>query len=63
MKKHHCIIVLSDGETWETVGTQSFCVIDGDQYADLANGKISAKDLQPVVEFGLTDHTPFNYVA
>jgi hypothetical protein len=63
MKKFFAVIVLSDGETWETVEGQSICIIDEDQYAKLCNDEISARDLQPVVELGLKDYTPFNDVA
>ena len=61
MKKFHAIIVLSDGETWETLDGQSICIIDEEQYTKLCNDEISARDLEPVVEFGLKDYThPFN---
>jgi hypothetical protein len=63
MKKFFAVIVLSDGETWETVEGQSICIIDEDQYAKLSNDEIPARDLQPVVELGLKDYTPFNDVA
>lgn len=63
MKKFFAVIVLSDGETWETVGGQSICIIDEEQMNALANDEISARDLKPMVELGLKDYTPFNDVA
>ena len=60
MKKFRAVIVLSDGETWETLDGQSICIIDEDQYAKLANDEIPARDLEPVVEFGLKDFTHYN---
>lgn len=58
MKKHFAIIVLSDGETWETVGSQSICIIDEEQMHGLAEGRIDAKDLAPIVELGIQSCTP-----
>ena len=63
MKKHFAIIVLSDGETWESVGSQSICIIDEEQMNALSNDQIAAKDLAPMIELGIRDYTPFNDVA
>jgi len=60
MKKFYAVLVLSDGETWETVEGQSICIIDEDEMHALAEDKISARDLSPVVEFGLKDFTLHN---
>lgn len=60
MKKHYAIIVLADGETWQTIGNQSILVIDEDQFRDLADGRIDANDLKPSIEIGLQDYTPYH---
>ena len=59
MKKFYAVLVLSDGETWETVGSQSICIIDEEQMFALAEDKIPAKDLRPMVELSLQDYTPY----
>lgn len=49
------IIVLSDGETWNTLSGCSICVIPDDQFTLLCEGSIEVKDLLPVVEIGLKE--------
>jgi len=58
MSKFVTVLVLNDGETWQTLGGQSLCVIDEDQHLDLLNGRIGANDLKPVMEITLSDVTP-----
>jgi hypothetical protein len=60
MSKHKAIIVLSDGETWETVDGQSICIITEEEYQDLCEDRISAARLSPMVEIGIKDFTPYN---
>lgn len=58
MSKHKAIIVLSDGETWETIDGQSICIITEEEYEDLCEDRIFAAHLTPTVEIGLKDFTP-----
>jgi hypothetical protein len=58
MSKHKAIIVLSDGETWETIDGQSICIITEEDYQDLCEDRRDACDLVPVCEIGLKDFTP-----
>jgi hypothetical protein len=58
--KYHAILVLSDGETWETVAGQSICIITDDQFQDLCEDRIPACRLTPVFEIGIQDFTPYN---
>jgi hypothetical protein len=51
--KTHTIIVLSDGETWNTISGCSIMVINDDQFRDLCDDRISANDLIPITEIGL----------
>jgi hypothetical protein len=51
--KTHTIIVLSDGETWNTISGCSIMVISDDQFRDLCDDRISANDLIPITEIGL----------
>jgi hypothetical protein len=60
MSKHKAIIVLSDGETWETVAGQSICIITEEQFQDLCEDRISACRLTPILELGIQDFTPYN---
>jgi hypothetical protein len=39
------IIVLSDGETWDTLEGCRIAVLDEDDYEDLADGKVSPKNV------------------
>lgn len=57
-KKHIAIIVLADGETWETIDGQSICIITNKDYNDLCEDRIPARDLEPLVEIGLKDYSP-----
>ena len=51
--KTHTIIVLSDGETWNTISGCSIMVINDEQFDDLCADRISANDLIPIAEIGL----------
>lgn len=53
MSKSHTIIVLSDGETWNTISGCSIMVINDDQFRDLCDDRIGANDLIPITEIGL----------
>lgn len=55
MSKHHTIIVLADGETWQYIGGQSICTITDKEFIDLSEGRIDAHDLHPVSEIELKD--------
>jgi len=57
----HTIVVLSDGQTWNTLSGCSILVIDDKQFDDLCNDRIDAGDLKPIAEIGLADHTPPAY--
>lgn len=54
------IIVLSDGETWNTISGCSIVVIDKAQFEDLCADRVDASDLTPIVEISLSDMTPPN---
>ena len=56
--KTHTIVVLSDGQTWNTLSGCSILVIDDKQFDDLCNDRIDARDLTPITEIGLSDQTP-----
>jgi hypothetical protein len=56
--KTRTIVVLSDGETWNTVTGCSLVVITEDQFDDLCHDRIDAGDLTPLAEIGLRDFTP-----
>lgn len=56
--KTRTIVILSDGETWNTVAGCSLVVITEDQFDDLCNDRIDAGDLTPLAEIGLNDFTP-----
>lgn len=47
------ILVLPDGETWNTLDGCSICVITEEDFELLSNDRICAHDLNPVVEIAL----------
>ena len=47
------IIVLPDGETWNTLDGCSICIIKDDDYERLCTNQVDAHDLEPVAEIGL----------
>ena len=51
--KTHTIIVLSDGETWNTIAGCSICVISDEDFNDLCHDRVDAKDINPIAEIGL----------
>lgn len=51
------ILVLADGETWETVGGQSVCLVSKEQFKDLCDDRIDARDLNPILELAINDVT------
>jgi len=55
--KTHTIVVLSDGQTWNTLSGCSILVIDDKQFDDLCNDRIDAGDLTPITEIGLLEAT------
>lgn len=59
-KPTHTIVVLPDGETWNTISGCSIVVIDAEQFEDLCADRVDASDLTPIVEIALSDMTPPN---
>ena len=51
----HTIIVLTDGETWNTLDGCSICIISNQQFKELCDGSITAGNLLPHVEIGLKE--------
>lgn len=47
------IIVLPDGETWNTIDGCSICTVTEEEFTKLCNDEIDAGDLNPVSEIGL----------
>jgi hypothetical protein len=47
------IIILPDGETWNTLDGCSICIIKDNDYERLCYGQVDAHDLEPVAEIGL----------
>ena len=58
--KTHMIVVLSDGETWASMDWCSIVIINDEQFRDLCEDRINAKDLKAIAEISLIDHTPKN---
>lgn len=56
--KTHTIVVLSDGQTWNTLNGCSILVINDQQFDDLCNDRVDAGDLMPLAEIGMADVTP-----
>ena len=55
--KHHAIVVLGDGDTWDIVDGCSICIISDAEMIGLLDGDIKPFDLEPVVELSLKDIT------
>jgi hypothetical protein len=49
----HTIIVLPDGETWNTISGCSMVVISDADFNKLCNDEIDAGDIEPIAEVGL----------
>ena len=47
------IIVLPDGETWNTIDGCSICTVTEEEFDRLCKNEIEAEDLKPVAEIGL----------
>ena len=60
MTKAHAILVMADGETWDTLEGASICLITEEDLERLGSGEIDAKDLRPIFEMGLEDYTVRN---
>lgn len=52
------IIVLPDGETWNTIDGCSICTVTEEEFDKLCRDEIGAEDLNPVSEVGLTYYGP-----
>lgn len=52
------IIVLSDGETWNTLVGCSIFVIEDTDFHDLCEDRVSLNSIVPVAEIELKDRTP-----
>ena len=57
MTKTTAILVMADGETWDTIEGASICIISEEDLDRLDEGDIDVKDLQPIFEIGLRDYT------
>lgn len=51
------ILVMGDGETWDTLEGASICIITEEDLERLDSGDLDAKDLRPIFELGLCDYT------
>jgi hypothetical protein len=49
------IIVLSDGETWETVGDQQVLKISDEDYEKLVTGEYNVGDIEATVVANVTE--------
>lgn len=56
--KFHTIVVLPDGETWNTVDQCSILTINDRQFKELCQGQINASDLVPIQEICLKEINP-----
>jgi hypothetical protein len=61
--KFHTIIVLSDGETWNTIDNCSILTINDRQFKELCQGQMTANDLVPIQEICLKGMTPPSRLA
>lgn len=57
MTKANTIILLPDGETWNTIDGCSILVVSDKQFLSLCNDEIDARDLIPIVEISLSELT------
>ena len=53
--KTHTIIILPDGETWNTISGCSIVVISDEQFKDLCLDPRRTCELEPLVEIALTE--------
>lgn len=55
--KTHTIIILPDGETWNTISNSSIVVINDKQFKELCEDRIRVSDITPIAEISLTSLT------
>ena len=55
--KTHTIIILPDGETWNTISNSSIVVINDKQFKELCEDQIRVSDITPIAEISLTSLT------
>lgn len=55
--KHHAIVILSDGETYNIVDGCCIAVITDEDMSELEYGRKEVKDLRPIMEIALRDVT------
>jgi|DEB19_MinimDraft_3_1074340.scaffolds.fasta_scaffold27018_2 hypothetical protein len=55
--EHHTILILADGDTWETIDGQSICTINDEEFRDLCDGRITPGDLHPIAEIAFKNQT------
>ena len=53
--KVHTIIILPDGETWNTISGCSIVVINDEQFKELCEDKVKACEITPIVDIDLTE--------
>lgn len=57
MTKTHTIVLLPDGETWNTLDGCSIIVVSDREFLSLCNDEIDARDLTPIAEILLGEIT------
>ena len=55
--KTHTIIILPDGETWNTISNSSIVVTNDKQFKELCEDQIRVSDITPIAEISLTSLT------
>ena len=55
--KTHTIIILPDGETWNTISNSSIVVINDKQFKELCEDQIRVSVITPIAEISLTSLT------
>ena len=53
--KVHTIIVMPDGETWNTISGCSIVVINDEQFKDLCGDQINACEIKTIVDIDITE--------
>ena len=53
--KTHTIIILPDGETWNTISGCSIVVINDEQFKELCEDQVKACEITPIAEISLTE--------
>jgi len=49
------ILVLSDGDTWETLGAQSVLVLSEMQLTQLTEGHLKVRELKPLISLNILE--------